>query len=250
MSRARKKIQIMLGCISLFIAPILSAQTWQPLTSGIEYVDLNTNTLSLWSHIHVFRVNLHDQQLALAFAKDLPEHEGSAQAFHRYTHAMIAINGGFFNPERLPIGLRISDYQLLNPIKPISWWGVFAINSQKATITAHSNFHRMKETDFAIQSGPRLLISKRIPTLKPGYANRSALGIDKKGRVIMLVTENMPLTTTELAKIMQAKPLDCIDALNLDGGSSSQLYAQIDKFNLDVPGFSQVSDAIVVKPRH
>ena len=89
----------------------------------------------------------------------------------------------------------------------------------------------------------------QVPTLRPGLANRSALGIDKHGKVIVVVTENLPISTSDLAHILAAPPLNCVDALNLDGGSSSQLYAKIDRFKLDVPGFSQVSDAIVVKRR-
>jgi exopolysaccharide biosynthesis protein len=43
--------------------------------------------------------------------------------------------------------------------------------------------------------------------------------------------------------------LACLSALNLDGGSSSQLYASMDDFVIDIPGFSRVADAIVVRPR-
>jgi len=57
------------------------------------------------------------------------------------------------------------------------------------------------------------------------------------------------MTTEELARLLKASPLNCTDAINLDGGSSSQLYAHINSFHLNVHGFSNVSDAIVVKKR-
>ncbi len=59
----------------------------------------------------------------------------------------------------------------------------------------------------------------------------------------------MPLSTTELAQVMKAAPLNCENALNLDGGSSSQLRAQIGSFQLDVHGFSNVSDAVIVQAK-
>ena len=51
------------------------------------------------------------------------------------------------------------------------------------------------------------------------------------------------MTTRELAKMLKAPPLSCIDAINLDGGSSSQLFAHINSFRLNVHGFSNISDA-------
>jgi exopolysaccharide biosynthesis protein len=55
------------------------------------------------------------------------------------------------------------------------------------------------------------------------------------------------MTTKTLAKMMRSPPLSCTDAINLDGGSSSQLFAHINSFHLNVHGFSNVSDAIIVK---
>jgi uncharacterized protein YigE (DUF2233 family) len=114
-------------------------------------------------------------------------------------------------------------------------------------ITNISNFNYDSDIDFAIQSGPRLLIKGAIPSLKPGVADRSALGITKDGKVIILVSTNAAMTTHELAQLLKKPPLSCTDAINLDGGSSSQLYAHINSFQLNVHGFSNVSDAIIVK---
>lgn len=250
MLRARKKIIFSLFLSCWLFTALAYAKTWQNLTPGIEYLDLSYRSLSQWSHIHVFRVDLQNMQLSLFLAKNLPQHYASAQEFRRYGHSLLAINGGFFNPDKTPLGLRISEKQVLNPLRHISWWGVFLIAKQHAMIVSPYDFHYKKNIEFAIQSGPRLLIGGQIPHLRPGYANRSALGIDAQGKVLMVVTENLPISTTSLAQILKDPPLNCVDALNLDGGSSSQLYAKIGNFNLDVPGFSHVSDAVLVKSRY
>ena len=78
-------------------------------------------------------------------------------------------------------------------------------------------------------------------------ADRSALGITRQGKVIILVSTNSAMSTHRLAQILKSPPLSCFDAINLDGGSSSQLFAHIDSFHLNVHGFSNVSDAIIVK---
>ena len=166
-------------------------------------------------------------------ANFLSQQHASVDEIAHFSKALVTINGGFFDHNHHPLGLRIGSQQQYNPLKRISWWGVFYIKDKKPYLSGLNNYKSNEHIDFAVQSGPRLLIHGRIPSLKPGRAERSALGISPDGRVIILVTENAPMTTT---------------ALNLDGGSSSQLYADIGSLQLNVHGFSNVSDAIVVKP--
>ncbi len=236
--------------ITVFITLLLIngyASQWRELAPGIEYQDLDASFLTPWSHIHAFRINLKNNQLSLTRASDLADLSASAADYAKFSKALLAINGGFFDHNFKPLGLRISNKKQYIPLKKISWWGIFYIQHQKPYLTTTSRFESNNQIDFAIQSGPRLLIDNHIPRLKPGRAERSALGITSDNHIIMIVTENFPLSTTELASLMKAAPLNCRHALNLDGGSSSQLYAQINAFQLDVHGFSKVSDAIIVK---
>ncbi|MFC3907904.1 phosphodiester glycosidase family protein [Legionella dresdenensis] len=226
----------------------LAATSWRTLSKGLEYRDIDRSYITPWSHIHTFRIDLNANKLSSIMAKDLALKHASADEYAKHSKALISINGGFFDEEFHPLGLRITDSHLQSPMKQISWWGVFYTRNNKAHVVAARQFKRDKQINFAIQSGPRLLINGRIPPLKPGRAERSALGVTADGKVILLVTDNSPLSTTELAQIMKAAPLNCMNAINLDGGSSSQLRAQIDKFHLNVHGFSNVSDAVVVTP--
>lgn len=237
----------------LFIIGILSSfnsyssDGWQELTSGIEYQDLEGGILTPWSHIHVFRIDLSKNQLALVTAKTLALKNASVDQFAEHSKALISINGGFFDHEFNPLGLRINNKKLENPLKHISWWGIFYIRNKIPHISNIRHFNNDNEIDFAVQSGPRLLINGNVPSLKPGVADRSALGITADGKVIILVSTSSAMPTHDLAEMMKAPPLSCTDAINLDGGSSSQLFAHIDSFRLNVHGFSNVSDAIIVK---
>jgi uncharacterized protein YigE (DUF2233 family) len=222
---------------------------WRTLAPGIEYQDLEAALFTPWSHVHAFRINLSDNELSLVTAKELAREYASIEEYAKFSKALVAINGGFFDKNYKPLGLRIDNKRQQNPLKNISWWGVFYIKNQKAHLSSAAQYRPDEAIEFAIQSGPRLLVNQRIPTLKPGRAERSALGITFDGRVIVLITDNLPLTTTELAQLMKAPPLSCENALNLDGGSSSQLHAQLNSFQLDVYGFSNVSDAVIVKSK-
>jgi uncharacterized protein YigE (DUF2233 family) len=233
--------------LSLVSAYAYCAERWQTLAEGIEYQDLEGGILTPWSHIYAFRIDLNKNQLALVTANKLDTKNASADQFAQYSNALISVNGGFFDQSFKPLGLRISNRKIENPLKQISWWGVFYVKNHKAFISNATHFYPDNQIDFAIQSGPRLLIKGRIPTLKQGIADRSALGITSRGKVIILVSTNAAMTTDELAHLLKAPPLYCTDAINLDGGSSSQLYARINSFQLNVHGFSNVSDAIIVK---
>ncbi|WP_454780946.1 phosphodiester glycosidase family protein [Legionella sp. WA2022007384] len=222
---------------------------WRTLSPGIEYQDLAGGILSPWAHIYAFRIDLNKNKLALASAKKLSLKNASADQFAEHSKALLSINGGFFDHEFNPLGLRINNKKLINPLKRISWWGIFYIKNNKAYISSLKHFNHDNDIEFAIQSGPRLLIKQKIPSLKPGIADRSALGITGDGRIIILVSTNAAMTTNKLAQLLRSPPLSCIDAINLDGGSSSQLYAHIGSFLLNVHGFSNVSDAVVVKKR-
>ncbi|MBA2709751.1 MAG: phosphodiester glycosidase family protein [Tatlockia sp.] len=238
------------SCLLLLFTNYSNAKSeWRNLAPGIEYQDLDGSFLTPWSHVHVFRINLKVNKLSLVTAKDMARPYASIEEYAAFSKALLAINGGFFDSNFKPLGLRIDNKRKQSPAKNISWWGIFYVKNQKAHLTNFAQFYSDRQIEFAIQSGPRLLINNRIPPLKAGRAERSALGITHDGRVIILVTDNMPLSTTELAQLMKAAPLNCYNALNLDGGSSSQLRAHLDSFQLDVHGFSNVSDAVIVKTK-
>lgn len=234
--------------LSAYSSFVYSDNTWQTLSPGIEYLDLQAGQLSPWSHIYAFRIDLEKNKLSLASAKDIHAISASAERFAIRSKALISINGGFFDHQFKPLGLRVSDYQLKNPIKPISWWGVFYIKKNTPYITSMRQFHLNEDIEFALQSGPRLLVAGNIPRLKEGIADRSALCITKTNRVIIVVSTNAAMTTNTLAELLKKPPLSCDNAINLDGGSSSQLYANIRTFQLNVRGFTNVADAIIVKP--
>ncbi|KTC73070.1 hypothetical protein Lbir_1122 [Legionella birminghamensis] len=243
------KSLLTVSLLALVLNYALASNNWHKLTSGIDYQELKESYLTPWSHIYAFRINLKYNQLSLVFAKDMAVKYASADEFAQHSNALLTINGGFFDQEFKPLGLRIKNRQLKSPLKQISWWGIFYIRNDKPYITNVRQFRRDNQIEFAVQSGPRLLINGQIPPLKPGRAERTALGITPDGEVIILVTDNAALSTIELAQIMKAPPLNCLNALNLDGGSSSQLHAQIDSFHLNVHGFSNVSDAVIVKAK-
>jgi uncharacterized protein YigE (DUF2233 family) len=249
-SRKFNVLTLMLFIISCLLS--LNAYTgnyWRHLAPGIEFQDLQGGIITPWSHIYVFRIDLKYNTLGLVSAKQLGLKHASTDQFAERSNALISSNGGFFDQNFRPLGLRISNHRQHNPLKRISWWGVFYIKNNYPYISSLRNFRSDDDMSFAVQSGPRLIVKGNIPSLKLGSADRSALGITQDGKVILLVSTNAAMSTRELAQLMKSSPLYCTDAINLDGGSSSQIYAHIGSFLLNVHGYSNVSDAIVVNKR-
>lgn len=238
----------------LFFSVVATASvTWRPLSDGIEYTHLDYKRGIRTGHIHAFRLDPRKFKLKLAFSKDYPGLIASAHQMMRAEHGVIAINGGFFTPELQSLGLRISEGKLHQPLRSVRWWGVFTQRGGWTEILPLQGYRYRKDIDFAIQAGPRLVINGHIPGLRGKAANRTALGITREHKLIIAATENLPIKTSELADVMRAKErlggLNCRDALNLDGGSSTQMYAHIGDFRLSVPTFVPIADAVIVVPR-
>jgi uncharacterized protein YigE (DUF2233 family) len=202
-----------------------------------------------WSHIHVFKINLKQYRFELVQHHQTEQHFPTIHQYAAYQHAPLTFNGGFFDKKQHALGLRISNHHQLNPFKNISWWGVFYIENGRPYIKSARHFHSRQNIEFAIQSGPRLLVDGHIPPLHRGYAERTALCILPNQDVAVIITQYYPAELTHLARILKAAPLHCQQAINLDGGSSTQFLAKFSGFYRYMSGISSVSDAISVIPR-
>ena len=225
------------------------AGSWQRLAEGLHYRRLVSPKWGSNSQLHAFRIDLQHYRLALALAEDYQKNMSVARELAQRQQALIAVNGGFFTPRQKPLGLRIQQGVVRYPLKNTSWWGIFYLMQRQAHIVALGEFKLHPDIDMAVQAGPRLLIHGKIPSLKAGFAERSVLGIDRKGRVILLSTENAPMQTRQLA-ILLRDVFACQEAINLDGGTSAQLYAQVPpSLAIDIGNLSLITDAVLVLQR-
>lgn len=219
-----------------------SKSLWQALKPGISYRQLSPSQLSPFAAIHAFKINLQEAKLSFC---PTPNPKTTAKDNAKINQALITLNSGFFSTNMKPLGLRVHDGHVRSPRKRISWWGIFYVKHNKPYIVGPRQYRHSRRVSFAVQSGPRLIINHRIPKLKSGLAERTALGITNTGEIIIVVTEHTSISTTYLAQLMRDQ-LDCDYALNLDGGGSTQLYAQLGNFKRQVHGFSRIPDPICV----
>jgi len=257
-----KYFLLTLFCGILFIGTIGHAQiqsnswqsnswqsnSWHPISPGLDYMKI-TNHHEIPGYIHIFRINLQKNTLNLALAEDDIFPASTVPWMAEKYHALVAVNGGFFTPIWKPLGLRIQNGHLRNPLKTTAWWPVFYIKNNQPFIISEKMFSAtlIKDSNitFAIQSGPQLVSNNKIPSLKLGLDERTAIGITKNNEIILLATENWPLATFDLARFLQ-QHLDCTQAMNLDGGSSTQLSVNTPKMQLQAGSFAPIADIVYV----
>jgi uncharacterized protein YigE (DUF2233 family) len=231
----------------LFLAlPSAYSLDWKSLGTGLAYskitfyptleqgVPQNLNQATL----HVFKVNPKKYQLKPLVAKK--GQTLSIDQLAKRAGALVAINANFFDPQGSPLGLIIKNKEVLNRFKSISWWGVFYLSGSTARIVHSSQYRHSRRIDTAIQAGPRLVVNGAPPKLKEETSPKSAIGINHNGDVFLLATRDT-IPINQLAQIMAKSEanggLGIVHGLNLDGGSSTQMYARIGSFSLNLPSY-------------
>jgi uncharacterized protein YigE (DUF2233 family) len=235
-------------------AGVCNASEWRTVSDGFLYKKITVahradlEKPSAPGSVHLLLINPSKFRLSVATAGQFGLSSADAKTYAEKSGAVAAINGGFFTPDYKPLGLIVNNGKTDNAIKWVSWWHVFQVTDGRAQVVTKPEFLLTPGTEMAIEAGPRLLVAGEPPaTLKPSSAERSAIGVTANGMIIIAATEAAPLGMKEFAGIL--KDAGCQDALNLDGGSSTQIYVDINGFKLHRPGFGPVADAVIVMKR-
>lgn len=161
--------------------------------------------------------------LAEALARD-----GATLAF--------AMNAGMYAPDFSPVGLYVEGGRQIRPANTAAGEGnfhmkpngVFWVDGARAGVTETQRFLKSRARPaYATQSGPMLVIGGRInPHIhESGMSEKFRNGVCViDGHVARFVISNQPVTFHQFAALFRDR-LGCADALFLDGGTASALYA-------------------------
>ncbi len=134
-----------------------------------------------------------------------------------------AINAGFFADTALltPVGLVIAGGKHVHAQHNDDGWGLLLYHRRHAEILPGTACVPAGVTE-AVECKPRLVIQGSIPTFKPqGATRRSAVALDGRGHLFFAATDDELTLETWAACLRDG--LGCRDALNMDGGPSTQL---------------------------
>ncbi len=176
--------------------------------------------------------------------------------------AILALNGGFFemgaNYSLTPSGLIVLKGTMISPVTDFGGSGVFCIKDGKPEILWTKDSVDFTQYSVAFQCGPVIV----EPGGKQGIynnsyrrLNRSAIGVSESNVVLAIVVgkQGVGLSLYEFAEFLRKPPKEggagCDAALNLDGGSSTQVCFSYKNTTVSIPGLWAINSAIVVKKK-
>jgi len=230
---------------------ILSAES-QPGSAGIEHrrvVVEDTAGQRVTVDVAVFPA----KSTALRVI-DNPDGRSLASVMKRENYA-CGVNGGYFDSNFKPIGLRVADGATFSPLRRARLiTGILLQSDRGIDVVRVSEFSGTKKIIAAIQAGPFLVDgSKRIRGLNDSQlARRTFAGIATNDRAFLGFCSDVSLSG--LADMLATAPIGADSktrrAMNLDGGSSSAFwFAREDGSAFSISGRKPVRDFVGVVPK-
>ena len=235
----------LVACKNAESAPKVLA--WTQSAPGISYAVLDIEGDDAFAG-HAFAIDLTKASVHLLAAG--PAHQPVAViAARRPVH--VAVNASFFDETGKAMGRAVDDGKVMNVDRRAPWGALVIDKGQAKIVKGDALPVEGAGGDLVVQGLPRLVVAGEVPKLKPASAERTAVCAD--GTNLVIIVTSKPVDTTAFARFL-AKPRDkgglgCKDALNLDGGPSTQLHARIGTLAVDVQGGWGVPNALVIEPR-
>ncbi len=230
-----RSVLLPVALVALLFVPIAKAAP----PDGLEHTVARTTG---GVDVHVMRVPLDRFELRL-LAPPAGQQGARVSEMGAAAGAVLAVNASYFLADYTPLGLLVSGGRLQQKPRKVDW-GVFYVKDAHATLLHVRDLGPTDGFEFAVQAGPRLVVDGKALALKPQRARRTLLGIDGQGRAVLAVS-TLPLSLAEAADFLVGQGV--VQALNLDGGPSSQLYYP--GAGVALESFSPVANAIGVFPR-
>lgn len=237
------------SCLSLFLfCSLFLAKAWaldyHSLEKGLDYASLQTDN---GTKIHILKVDLKRFDAKVLDARDLKSSTLAVKTLAEKNKALAAINANFFDASGNPLGLVLQNGKLKNPPKKISWWASLLLKDDAIEIAKNVGPEASLKYENGIQAGPRLVVNGKTLKLKEEFSPKSAVGIDRQGHLVLIATEGgieINQFAAWLAKKEKAGGIGLWQALNLDGGSSTQFFAKAGDLDLWISGFAKVPVAL------
>jgi len=217
------------------------------VADGIEHTSFEVKSPYVWAG-HAFRIDLEKVELHMlgtGKGRRVVEEIAASIPVH------LAVNASFFDETNKAMG-RVTEAGHVASADRRGPWGALIVENRKARIALGESLPlNAPGGDLVVQGIPRLVINGTVPKLKPAAAPRTAVCADASQLIVVVTTD--PADTTGFARFLARKAdkggLGCTDALNLDGGPSTQLHARLPSLSLDVKGGWGVPNALVIVPR-
>jgi len=253
-----KKPQV-LALLMLLLATAASAD-WQSIAPGVDFQEFRDTN----SDIFVTRVDLTNDAIRVV---GTPEADRGSKVsdYAARTHALVAINGDYFDDTFHPIGMYVGPCGEWDSSKKSKREGYLSIGDGEAVIKTQSQVPQNTTAEdwmnATVSGWPALVVGCEALTGSelPGSDAftraphpRTAVGLSRDRKTLYLVvvdgrrTGAPGLTLAKLARFL-AERLEVCSAINLDGGGSSTMWLRDRVINKPADGVERpVSNHLAV----
>jgi exopolysaccharide biosynthesis protein len=228
----------------LIINSAVARADWTRVGPGVDYQEFRGDNYD----VYVTRVDLTNDDIKVISTRE-SEKGLKVSDFAKREHALVAINGDYFDDRFNPVGMTVGPCGEWDSVKKIRREGYVAVGENKARIAKQADVSLDADPEpwmeATVSGWPALIVSCKPVTPLPGSASftlathpRTAVGLSKDQKTLYLVVADgrrtgVPgFTLPQLAAFMSEKLHACA-AINFDGGGSSAMW---------------VSDRIVNRP--
>lgn len=226
-----------LSLIVFLLAAAAARADWRNVAPGVDYQEYRDDNYD----IHVARIDLTSDEVRVIASRE-SEKGTKVSDFARKEHAVIAINGDYFDDKFTPIGMTVGACGQWEDVKQTRREGYLAVGDDRAKIVRQADADMDEQPkdwmDMAVSGWPALIVecealqAKRLPgsdAFTRAPHPRTAVGLSGDRKTLFFVVADgrrtgIPgLTLAQLARFMR-ETLHACSAINLDGGGSSAMW--------------------------
>lgn len=212
----------------------ISKSFWHTKANGISFARVKLSQGDSDEFISFIRIDPNVYKAKILSAKSFGSKSLTIREIAEKSGADAVINASYFDEHEEPLGYLKIDGKVYNDYiaEPIIYSGVIAIKNGKMNILHRSKF-KSENYKEALQAGPRLISAGRETQ---GIKNtidyreksrRAGIAVDKKGNIILFKTSRAIANWGQIIMTITSNPsLNIVEAMNLDGGSSTQIYVK------------------------
>lgn len=244
MARPRVSLTALLLVIVAIAGAVVATQQvrglrWRTLEPGLDFATLRGEPYCRRGSAAIavlrvdprrFRLNVRHYSLESTEPLDVLE-------WRRRTEALAVVNAGQYYPDLSYMGLLVSGGRVVSSRRHPDYQAAFVAEPRRGRDAARvldlaDERNELREGEWGEVAQSFMLFDRKgaLRVRKTDrVANRTILGEDPHGRVLVIVTEG-GYKLWELAELLREGPLDVSHAMCMDGGAESKLAVRSDAF--------------------
>jgi uncharacterized protein YigE (DUF2233 family) len=229
---------------------------WHTIGPGIERNELHVPVPGGTGLATVYALRIDPDQVTLHvyYDQETPRH---LHDWLGWTGASVVVNGGFFREDYGPVGRVVSEGSTLGvPFDPGGLMGLPGLlvdmDGQVSVLAADDPAYAQPGpgVDEAVEGYPLLVQAGAaiFPKDTGRLARRTVIGLDREGRILVLVADSPVFSLYVLGEWLAQSKLEPDVALNLDGGRSTGIAVSLPGETLTIESYVPVPGVIAFFP--